>query len=106
MELDTCANTMVLGKNCLLIQAIGKVLGWNASAGSTKCPTVSGLVVYNHLHTGVTYMLKWRQAIYLDTMDNHLICPMQCRMQGVTIHDMPKIFVKNPTHVLLWSRTQ
>ena len=100
MELDTHAGTTVLGKNCLLIQDFGKtvsVLGWNASAGSTECPTVAGVVAYNHLHTGVTYMLIWHQAIYLDTMDNYLICLMQCRVQGVTIHDMPKIFVKNPT---------
>ena len=43
-------------------------------------------------------MLICHQAIYLDTMDNHLICPMQCRVQGVTIHDTPKIFVNNPTN--------
>ena len=101
MELDTHANTMVLGKNCLLIQDFGKpvsVSGWNASVGSTKCPTVSGVVAYNHPYTGVTYMLIWNQAIYLDTMDNHLICPMQCRVQGVKIHDTPKIFIKNPTN--------
>ena len=100
MELDTHDNKTMLGKNCLLIQDFGKavsVSGWNASAGSTKCLTVSGVVAYNHPHTGVTYMLIWNQAIYLDTMDNHLICLMQCRVQGVTIHDMPKIFVKNPT---------
>ena len=100
MELDTHANTTVLGKNCLLIQDFGKAIsvsGWYASAGSTECPIVSGVVVYDHPHTGVTYMLIWHQAIYLDTMDNHLICPMQCRVQGVTIHDMPKIFIKNPT---------
>ena len=59
MELDTHANTTVLGKNCLLIQDFGRVVsvsGWNASAGSTECPTVSGVVAYNHPHTGVTYM--------------------------------------------------
>jgi hypothetical protein len=103
MELDTHADTTVLGKNCLLIQGFGKavsVSGWNASAGSTECPTVSGVVAYNHPHTGVTYMLIWHQAIYLDMMDNHLICPMQCRVQGVTIHDTPS------NHMLLWSRTQ
>ena len=42
-------------------------------------------------------MLIWHQAIYLDTMDNHLICLMQCRVHGVVIHDTPKNFVKDPT---------
>jgi hypothetical protein len=101
MELDTHADTTVLGKNCLLIQDFGKavsVSGWNASAGSTECLIVSGVVAYDHPHMGVTYMLIWHHTIYLDTMDNHLICPMQCRVQGVTIHDTPKIFAKNPTN--------
>ena len=72
MELDTHAGTTVLGKNCLIIQDFGKavsVLGWNASAGSTKCMTVSGVVAYYHLHTGVTYMLIWHQAIYSHLSD-------------------------------------
>ena len=52
MELDTHADTTVLGKSCLLIQNFNKnvsVLGWNASVGSTKCLTVTGVVAYDHL---------------------------------------------------------
>jgi hypothetical protein len=29
-------------------------------------------------------------------MDNHLICPMQCRVNGVVINDTPKMCVSNP----------
>ncbi len=43
-------------------------------------------------------MLVWHQDIYLETMENHLICPMQCRVIGVVVNDTPKIFVKNPTN--------
>ena len=78
---DAHADTTVLGKSCLLIQDFNKnvsVLGWNASVGSTECPTVTGVVAYDHPYTGITYMLVWHQAIYLDTMENHLIFPMQC----------------------------
>ena len=60
MELDTHADTTVLGKSCLIIQDYNKavsVLGWNASVGSTKCLTVSVVVAYNHPYTGETYML-------------------------------------------------
>ena len=66
MELDTHANTTVLGKSCLLIQDFNKnvsVLGWNAAVGSTECPTVTGVVAYDHPFTGITYMLVWHQAI-------------------------------------------
>lgn len=100
MELDTHADTTVLGKSCLLIQDFDRtvsVSGWDATTGAKDCPTVTGVVAYDHPHTGQTYMLIFHQAIYLETMENHLICPMQCRVAGVTIHDCPKIFVTNPT---------
>ena len=99
MELDTHADTTVLGRNCLLIHDFDKtvsVTGWNVSDGATKCRTVSGMVAYDHPVTGQAYMLVFHQAIYLESMDNHLICPMQCRVNGVEINDTPKIFVKNP----------
>ena len=57
MELDTHADTTVLGKSCLLIQDFNKnvsVSGWNASVGSTECPTVTGVVAYDHPYTGIT----------------------------------------------------
>ncbi len=100
MELDTHADTTVLGKNCLVFQDFNRpieVSGWDPSAGSKECRTVSGAVAYDHPHTGKTYMLVYHQAIYNESSDNHLICPMQCRAHGVTINDIPKIFVKNPT---------
>ena len=64
MELDTHTDTTVLGKSGLLIQDFNNnvsVLGWNASVGSTECPTVTGVVAYDHPFTGITYMLVWHQ---------------------------------------------
>ena len=90
----------MLGQNCLLIQDFDKtvaVTGWDSLAGATKCWTVSGVVAYDHPVTGQAYMLVFHQAIYLESMENHLICPMQCRLNGVEINDTPKIFVKHPT---------
>ena len=60
MELDTHADTTVLGKSCLLIQDFNEnllVSGWNASVGSTECPTVTGVVAYDHPYTGITTCL-------------------------------------------------
>ena len=100
MELDTHADTTVLGKSCLLIQDFNRkvsISGWDATTGAKDCPTVTGVVAYDNLYTCQMHMLIFHQAIYLETMENHLICPMQCRVAGVTIHDCPKIFVTNPT---------
>ena len=75
MELDTHADTTVLGRNCLLIHDFDKtvsVTGWNVSDGATKCWTVSGVVAYDHPVTGQAYMLVFHQAIYLESMDNYL----------------------------------
>eukprot|EP01082_Thalassiosira_pseudonana_P006752 g14855.t1 g14855 contig21:21911-22585(-) len=32
-------------------------------------------------------------------MDNNLLCPMQCRLNGVTVNEIPKFLVDNPTNV-------
>ena len=36
------------------------------------------------------------KTIYCCQMENHLICPMQCRVNGVVINDTPKMCVPNP----------
>ena len=46
--------------------------------------------------TGKVYILVFHQTIYCHQMDNHLICPMQCRVNGVVINDTPKMCVPNP----------
>ena len=54
MELDTHADTTVLGRGCLIIQDFNRVVsvsGWNAATGSTECPTVTGVVAYDHPYT-------------------------------------------------------
>ena len=81
MELDTHANTSVLGKHCLVVQDFNQpvdVLGWDSTLGNIECPTVTGVVAYDHPTTGQTYMLVFNQAIYTESVDNHLIYPMQC----------------------------
>ena len=87
------ADRTVLGRNCLLIQDFNKTVsltGWNASAGATECWTVSGVVAYNHPITGQAYMLVFHQAIYyLESIENHLLCPMQCRVSRVEIYNTP-----------------
>jgi hypothetical protein len=42
-------------------------------------------------------MLVFNQAIYAELVENHLICMMQCWMNGVTINDTPKIVIAEAT---------
>ena len=45
-------------------------------------------------------MLIFNQAIYAESVENHLICPMQCRVHGVTINNTPKMFFAEATEHL------
>ena len=78
LELDTHSDTTVLGKSCLVFQDFDCPSGWDPSAGSKDCLTVSGVVLaYEHLQTGKTYKLVCHHTIYNNLVDIHLICLMQ-----------------------------
>ena len=36
------------------------------------------------------------QAICIDGLVNHLLCPMQCHLNGVQISEVPKFLAENP----------
>jgi hypothetical protein len=99
MDLDTHANNTVLGGSCLLIHDTGRkvdVLGFSTALGLMELPIVSGAVVYDHPTTGKVYILVFHQMIFCRQMDNHLICPMQCRVNDVAINNTPKMCILNP----------
>ena len=99
MDLDTHADNTVLGDSCLLIHDTGRkvdVSGFSTALGSIELPIVSGAVAYDHPTTGKVYILVFHQAIYCRQMDNHMICPMQCRVNGVVVNDTPKMCAPNP----------
>jgi hypothetical protein len=72
------------------------VSDFSTALGLIELPIVSGAVTYDPLTTGKVYILVFHQAIYCCQMENHLICPMQCRVNGVVINDMPKMCAPNP----------
>jgi len=98
MDLDTHADNTVLGDCCLLIHDTGRkvdVSGFSTALGSIELPIILDAVAYDHPITGKVYILVFHQAIYCRQMDNHLICPMQCRVNGVVINDTPKMCIPN-----------
>ncbi len=38
------------------------------------------------------------QAIHIQHLDHHLLCPMQCHVNDVTVGETPKFLVPNPTN--------
>jgi hypothetical protein len=73
------------------------VVGYDESLGSKTYQTVSGVVAYDDSQTGRTLHLIINQAIHIPHLDHHLLCPMQCRVNDVTINNPPKFMAADPT---------
>ena len=74
-----------------------KVSGWNKKDGERIYQKISGEVVYDHPQTVQVYLLIFHNCIHADHFDHHLLCPMQCRMNGVEINETPQFLLKKPT---------
>ena len=101
-ELDSHADTCVLGKNALLFmdhECPVNVVGYDKSHGTQhrNLPTVSGALAYDDPNSGAAIMLIVHQAILVTSMSNNLLCPMQIRMNDVELNDTPKFLTENPT---------
>ncbi len=72
-------------------------MGYDESLGSKTYQIVSGVVAYDDPHTERMFHLIINQAIHIPHLDHHLFCPMQCCVNDVTINNLPKFLVANPT---------
>jgi hypothetical protein len=76
------------------------VHGYNPTLGTKTFATVSGALAYNDPITGKTFHLVINQAIHIPHLDHHLLCPMQCRVNDVTVDNTPKFLTRDPTDKL------
>jgi hypothetical protein len=100
LQLDSHAHTCVLGRDALIIldyQCPVFVVGYDQSLGSKTYQTVSGVVAYDDPKTRRMLHLIFNQAIHILHLGHHLLCPMQCRVNDVTVNDLPKFLAANPT---------
>ena len=74
-----------------------EVEGYDRALGTKRYDTVSGALAYDHPQTGEVLLLVLHQAIHIPHLDHHLLCPMQCRVNDVTVGEIPKFMVANPT---------
>ncbi len=100
LEFDSHANTCVLGRGALIILDYDRpasVVGYDESLGSKTYQTVSGVVAYDDPQTGRTLHLIINQAIQIPHLDHHLLCPIQCRVNDMTVNNLPKFLAADPT---------
>jgi hypothetical protein len=94
MELDSHADTVVLGRNCVILSYTGRecdVSPYTDVYDAIKgVPIVSGATAWTSQSTGDTYILVFNEALWMgDTMDHSLLNPNQMRHYGIQVNDNP-----------------
>jgi hypothetical protein len=100
-ELDSHADTCVVGRNCLITHTYDKkvnVSGYDPKLGTMKgMSIVSAALAYDDPSSGEVFILRVHQAVHIPTMENNLLCPMQMRVNDVTVDKCPKFLHSTPT---------
>ena len=97
--MDSHSDSTVLGKGCLVVHYFDwpvNVTGYDPEYGSKVCQTVTGVLAYDCPKTGKPYLVVINQAICMDHLEHHLMCTMQCRMNGIKTNQTPKYHSKAP----------
>jgi hypothetical protein len=100
LELDSHADTSISKWHALIILDYNRPVsseGYDESLGTHVYPTVSRVVAYTDPKTGRTLHLVINQAIHIPHLDHHLLCPMQCRVNDMTVDETPKCLAPQPT---------
>ena len=72
------------------------VFGYNPKAGLRHVHIVDATIAYKVSETGQLVTLVVNKAIEIKGLDHHLLCLMQCHVNGVLINEVPKFLVPIP----------
>ena len=94
IELDTHADTTVLGSNCVVLSYTGKeceVFPYSSQCEAVQnVPVVTGATVWTNAADGTAYLLIFRESLWMgDKLDHTLVNPNQLRAYGVSVQDNP-----------------
>jgi hypothetical protein len=94
MELDSHADTIVLGSNAIIMHYTNRECDVSPYVDAYKpiidVPIVTGATAVTSQETGLTYILIFNEAIWMgDVLDHSLINPNQMRAYGVSVQDNP-----------------
>ena len=107
MDLDSHAETIVCGSDCIIMHFTGKECGVAPYTGAYETikavPIVQAATAYNNPETGDTTILILNKAMWMDeTMDYTVVNPNQLRAYGMTVQDNPfaqvPIFIATEDH--------
>lgn len=100
-ELDSHADTCVVGNRALVLSEHPRqvmVSGYDPSQPARQATIVDAAIKYRARDTGDDMIIVVNQAILIPEVDHCLLCPMQCRMNGVRVSETPKFLCENPTN--------
>jgi hypothetical protein len=101
LELDSHADMTVLGAGALIIQSYDQpveVVGnMDPQQGLQMFENVSSVLAFDHPWDRQVYHLVFHQAIHMPQLDHHLLCPMQCHVNDVTVNNVPKFLTCFPS---------
>ena len=101
IELDSHADSAVVGKGCRIIERTGRkvyVSGFTDRLGKPmSVDVVHAGVMYDCERTGSKYLCLIYNALYIPEMKECLIHPIMMRLIGVEVDECPKFLSPNPS---------
>ena len=99
IELDSHADTIVLGANCVVLSHTGQtceVMPYSDTYDAiTDVPVITSATLWTSPHDRDEYILIFNEALWMgDTLQHTLVNPNQLRAYGTTIQDNP--FASSP----------
>ena len=100
-ELDSHANTVVVGKQTFVFSHSGQYANVQAFTEKVKVlpqvPIVDAVIAYDCPSSGETYLFVVRNALCVQSMEINLIPPFIMREAGLVISTTPNIHCDKPT---------
>ena len=94
-ELDSNADTIVLGNKALVIQDTGQSTEVNEFSselrGISKVPVVASVLACNFPFTLESYLLVMQKSLHIPSMKNNLIPPLIIREVVLNVRKVPNI---------------
>jgi hypothetical protein len=102
LELDSHADTIVFGKNCVALHFTGRecdVQPYTEAYDSiNSVPIATGATAWTSLSTGTTYILVFHEGLWMpEQMEHTLVNPNQLRHFGIQVQDNP--YDKSPLYL-------
>jgi len=97
-ELDSHADTCCFGPNAFIVHDTEQTISvepFDKTLGTiNNVKIVTAAVAYDCPATYQTYVLFFPQSLYFPTLQKHLLCPNQMRMNDVVVNDVPLIHLQ------------